>query len=51
MCVAEADREGAERAAGPTGLTWVGHVMAGQGGVLLHERGAERKLGGFEHRW
>ena len=51
VCVAPAARAAAERAAGATGLTWVGTVQAGDGGLVLRSAGEPRELKGFEHRW
>jgi thiamine-monophosphate kinase len=56
VCVSPADRACAERAleevSDAGGLTWIGEVVEGDPGVaLLDERGDERRLEGFEHRW
>jgi thiamine-monophosphate kinase len=56
VCVSPADRARAERAleevSDAAGLTWIGEVVEGDPGVaLLDERGDERRLEGFEHRW
>jgi len=47
-CVPAARAAHAEAAV--PGLRWVGEVVAGPGGVALHERGAPRSAAGFVHR-
>lgn len=32
------------------GVTWIGHVLAGEPGLTLRHEGAEVQLGGFEHQ-
>ena len=51
VCVPPPAREAAERAAGPTGLTWIGSARAGGGELVLLAGGEPRALHGFEHRW
>ncbi len=51
VCVAPAARAAAELAAGSTGITWVGTVQAGDGGLVLRADGEPRALSGYEHRW
>jgi len=49
---ARARAEQALRAAGGAQATWIGHVRDGSPGArFLDERGAERRLEGYEHRW
>ena len=50
VCVAARDAARAEQAAGDTGLTWVGRVVAGDPGLVLRAHGREQALRGFEHR-
>jgi thiamine-monophosphate kinase len=56
VSVSPADRARVERAldalADTAGITWIGRVAEGEPGVaLLDERGQQRRLEGFEHRW
>jgi hypothetical protein len=40
------------REAGGAQVTWIGHVSDGPPGArFLDERGEERRLEGYEHRW
>jgi thiamine-monophosphate kinase len=49
---ARARVEEALREAGGAQLTWIGHVTDGPPGArFLDERGEERRLEGYEHRW
>jgi thiamine-monophosphate kinase len=40
-----------EAAAEPAGLTWIGHVEAGEPGAVLGGAGGELRAGGYEHRF
>jgi thiamine-monophosphate kinase len=53
FCAPPAARESIEAALAPgAGVSWVGEVAAGEGGVtLLGDRGDALRIEGFEHRW
>ncbi len=51
VCVPPEARAQAERAAGATGLTWIGRAEDGAGELILRDGGRTRALSGFEHRW
>lgn len=55
FCVSPEERARVEQAierAGGVGVSWIGEVVEGRGGVsLLDERGEEVRITGFEHRW
>jgi thiamine-monophosphate kinase len=54
FCASSDTRARVERAvseAGGAEVSWVGEVAAGDGRLLLAQRGQEVRLEGFEHRW